>query len=112
MGWHLSSPGCAGACNDSYAGWDCTGAFLLAYAMPLKKIYLTGKRSASIPQLDAAEAQAVILDGRGWNNKDRNTFYDSLSDEQLIERLQNWSPSSASAPPWPSAVAKTPTSRP
>jgi hypothetical protein len=78
--------------NDSYAGWDCTGAFLLAYAMPLKKIYLTGKRSASIPQLDAASAQAVILDGRGWNNKDRNTFYDSLSDEQLIERLQNWSP--------------------
>ena len=24
--------------NDSYAGWDCTGAYLLAYAMPLKKI--------------------------------------------------------------------------
>ena len=24
--------------HDSYDGWDCTGAYLLAYAMPLKKI--------------------------------------------------------------------------
>jgi hypothetical protein len=78
--------------NDSYAGWDCTGAYLLAYAMPLKKIHLTGKKSGSVPQLDAAAAQAVILDGRGWNNKDRNSFYDALSDEQLLERLRNWSP--------------------
>jgi hypothetical protein len=78
--------------KDSYAGWDCSGAYLLAYAMPLKKIYLTGKRPATIPPLDAAGAEALILDGRGWNNKDRNTFYDSLTDEQLIERLQSWSP--------------------
>ncbi len=78
--------------NDKYAGWDCTGAYLLAYAMPLKKICLTGKKSGAVPQLDAAAAQAVILDGRGWNNKDRNSFYDALSDEQLIERLRSWSP--------------------
>jgi len=78
--------------KDSYAGWDCTGAYLLAYAMPLKKIYLTGKRASDIPQLDADSAQSVILDGRGWNNKDRDTFHEALSDEQLIERLQSWSP--------------------
>lgn len=78
--------------NDSYAGWDCTGAYLLAYAMPLKKIHLTGKRPAVIPQLDAAAAKSIVLDGRGWSNKDRNSFYDSLSDEQLLERLRNWSP--------------------
>jgi hypothetical protein len=78
--------------NDSYAGWDCTGAYLLAYAMPLKKIHLTGKKPAAIPQLDAAAAKSIVLDGRGWNNKDRNSFYDSLSDEQLLERLRNWSP--------------------
>ena len=78
--------------NDSYAGWDCTGGYLLAYAMPLKKIYLTGKRSAITPQLDTAAAQALILDGRGWNNKDRNSAYDKLSDDQLFEHLASWSP--------------------
>jgi hypothetical protein len=78
--------------NDSYAGWDCTGAYLLAYAMPLKKIHLTGKKSGAVPQLDAAAAQAIVSDGRGWSNKDRNSFYDALSDEQLLERLRNWSP--------------------
>jgi hypothetical protein len=78
--------------NDSYAGWDCTGAYLLAYAMPLKKIFLTGKKSGAVPQLDAVTAKAIVLDGRGWNNKDRNSFYDALSDEQLLERLGSWSP--------------------
>jgi hypothetical protein len=78
--------------DDSYAGWDCTGGYLLAYAMPLKKIYLTGKRSGVAPQLAAAAAHALILDGRGWNNKDRNSAYDKLSEDQLLERLGSWSP--------------------
>ncbi len=78
--------------EDSYAGWDCTGGYLLAYAMPLKKLYLTGKKPDAVPQLDAAAAQSLIVDGRGWNHKDRNSFYDALSNEQLLERLCNWSP--------------------
>jgi hypothetical protein len=78
--------------NDSYSGWDCTGAYLLAYAMPLKKIHLTGKKAGAVSQLDATAAQSIVSDGRGWNNKDRNSFYDALSDEQLLERLRNWSP--------------------
>jgi hypothetical protein len=78
--------------NDSYGGWDCTGGYLLAYAMPLKKIYLTGKRPGVTPQLDAAATQALILDGRGWSNKDRNSAYDKLSEGQLFERLGSWSP--------------------
>lgn len=78
--------------NDSYGGWDATGAYLLAYAMPLKKIHLTGKRRSVAPQLNAATAQAIINDGRGWNNKDRNSFYDQLGAEQLLERLGSWSP--------------------
>lgn len=78
--------------NDSYGGWDCTGSYLLAYAMPLKKIYLTGKRPGVTPPLDAAAAQAFILDGRGWSNKDRNSAYDKLSEGQLLERLGSWSP--------------------
>lgn len=78
--------------HDSYEGWDATGGYLLAYAMPLKKLYLTGKRPAIIPQLDAAAAQALILDGRGWDNKDRKSAYDKLSAEQILERLGSWSP--------------------
>ena len=78
--------------EDSYAGWDCTGGYLLAYAMPLKKLHLTGKRSSVAPQIDAAAAHSLILDGRGWSNKDRNSAYDNLSEGQLLERLANWSP--------------------
>ncbi len=78
--------------RDSYEGWDCTGAYLLAYAMPLEKIYLTGKRPAKIPQLDDGAAQQLIRDGRGWSNKDRNSAYDQLDIDALIDRLASWSP--------------------
>jgi hypothetical protein len=78
--------------GDSYAGWDCTGGYLVAYAMPLKKLYLTGKRPGIVPQLDTAAAQGLILDGRGWSNKDRYSVYDKFSDDQLFERLGSWSP--------------------
>ncbi|MBK9140438.1 MAG: HEAT repeat domain-containing protein [Verrucomicrobia bacterium] len=77
---------------DSYGGWDATGAYLLAYAMPLKTIRLTGKRPGVTPQLDAAAAAALIRDGRGWSNKDRHSAYDRLSADELLERLGSWSP--------------------
>lgn len=78
--------------NDSYEGWDATGAYLLAYSMPLKKINLTGKRPGIVPRLDAAGAEALILDGRGWDNKNRYSAYDRLDEAQLVERLGSWSP--------------------
>lgn len=78
--------------QDSYEGWDATGSYLLAYSMPLKKLYLTGKKSGTIPRLDAAAVQSLIADGRGWDNKDRKSFYDSLTDDQLFGRLRSWSP--------------------
>ena len=78
--------------NDKYAGWDASGGYLLACAMPLKKILLTGKRPSLAPQVDAAGAAELIRDGRGWNNKDRNSAYDALSPAELLERLGSWSP--------------------
>lgn len=78
--------------NDSYARWDASGGYLLAYAMPLKKILLTGKQPNSGPLLDASAAKGLILDGRGWSNKDRNSAYDKLSPDQLLECLGSWSP--------------------
>ncbi len=78
--------------QDHTSGWDATGGYLLAYAMPLKKIWLTGKRPGKIAQVDAAEAKQIILDGRGWSDKDRNSAYDKLSGDQLFECLGSWSP--------------------
>lgn len=78
--------------NDKYEGWDCSGGYLLAYAMPLKKIWLTGKRPGKVPQIDAAAARQLILDGQGWSHKDPYSAYDKLSGDQLFERLASWSP--------------------
>lgn len=78
--------------GDSTHNWDATGAYLLAYAMPLKHTYLTGKRPNKIPQLKAEEAQQIVLDGRGWNNKDRNSAYDQMDGDTLLEGLSSWSP--------------------
>jgi hypothetical protein len=84
-------PGAPELLGDKYEGWDATGAYLLAYAMPLKKIRLTGKQPNLAPQIDAATAQSLILDGRGWSNQDRTSAYDKLSKEELLERLGSWS---------------------
>ncbi|RMG02430.1 MAG: acetylesterase [Planctomycetota bacterium] len=78
--------------KDKYAGWDASGAYLLAYAAPLKSLYLTGKQPSVVPQLDAETAAQLIADGRGWSNKDRNSYYDSLDDAELLKRLGSWSP--------------------
>jgi len=77
--------------GDHTKKWDATGAYLLAYAMPLKKIHLTGKQNSSVPQLTPEQAQALILDGRGWSNINRNS-YDSLKRDELLTRLSSWSP--------------------
>ncbi|MFK7911115.1 MAG: DUF6288 domain-containing protein, partial [Akkermansiaceae bacterium] len=78
--------------GDSTKTWDSTGAYLLAYAMPLKKTMLTGKKATTVPQLSASEAQSIIIDGRGWSNINRNGAYDSLDVAHLFERLTSWSP--------------------
>ena len=78
--------------HDSYRGWDCTGAYLLAYAIPKRTLYLTGKGTSGIPQVNASTAGSLVDDGRGWSNNDRTTFYNSLTTEQLIRRLSSWSP--------------------
>ena len=78
--------------DDATRNWDSTGAYLLAYAMPLKKIWLTGKRGSKFPPFSASEAKQIVLDGSGWANNDRNSFYDKLSDNELLNRLSSWSP--------------------
>ena len=78
--------------HDSYHGWDATGAYLLGYALPLRKIRLTGKVPGAVQPLSMETAQNIVADGRGWDNKDRKSFYDQLTDAELVERLGSWSP--------------------
>ena len=51
--------------HNKYTHWDCTGAYLLAYALPLKSLYLTGKNGLA---------------------------YDGRTTEQLLAGLSSWSP--------------------
>jgi hypothetical protein len=78
--------------KDSTGDWDASGAYLLAYAMPLKKIFLTGKNPSSVPQLSAKQAKSIIIDGRGWSNNKRNEAYDQVKFDYLFECLASWSP--------------------
>jgi hypothetical protein len=77
---------------DSYQGWDATGAYLLGYALPLKKIVLTGRKHGVVEPLSAEDAKALITDGRGWDNKDRKSFSQKLTEAELLARLGSWSP--------------------
>lgn len=86
---HQSPPARKG---DHTRGWDATGAYLIAYAMPLEKLLLTGRNPSVAPQLDAAEAAAIIDDGRGWSSLDKISHYEAMSDDELLNRLGSWSP--------------------
>lgn len=78
--------------RDKYHGWDASGAYLLALAMPKRNLMLTGKQGSSAPQLNREEAASVLADGYGWDNRDRTSFYAAMDDAELLERLASWSP--------------------
>ena len=78
--------------DNKYKDWDSTGAYLLAYAMPLKKIFLTGKKPSAAPQVSANEAHNIVEDGRDWSPAKKAFGYETRSDEQLFSGLTNWSP--------------------
>jgi hypothetical protein len=78
--------------HGKYSGWDSTGAYLLAYAQPLKTLYLTGKKPCPAPALNANEVEAVIAAGRDYSSATRNTCYDGRKTDHLIDGLSSWSP--------------------
>ena len=88
----FSHQGPPNARHDSYANWDCTSAYLLSYARPLKKLHITGKHPRAIPQISASEAADIVADGRGWSNKYRNDAYDKINEADLLKLLSSWSP--------------------
>ena len=76
---------------DAYNGWDSTGAYLLAFAQPMRRIYLTGK-GESVPPLEAQAAKAIVADGRGWSYRLRQTAYANRRDDEIFAGLRSWSP--------------------
>ena len=78
--------------KDKYVSWDATGAFLLALALPKRELLVTGKTAPIVPQLAERQVAAVVEDGRGWNNRDRERFYQEMDDRELLKRLASWSP--------------------
>ncbi len=95
-GWDGRCPhqGIPGEAGDNYTGWDCTGAYLLGFALPLRKIYLTGKKAFVTQPLSREEAEEAIAAGRDFTYWDwgRKTCYDGRSLEALFAGLSSWSP--------------------
>ena len=78
--------------HGKYKGWDCSGSYLLAYALPLKSLRLTGKTPFTVPPLDAAQTATVIAAGRDYTYKGDENRYEKRTTEQLLAGLASWSP--------------------
>ena len=80
--------------EDSYNGWDCTGSYLLGYALPLKSLYLTGRKPGAAPVLSPAEVTETIAAGRDFTfqNTERKDWYAQRKTEVLLAGLSSWSP--------------------
>lgn len=77
--------------HGKYAGWDCSGGYLLAYALPLKSLHLTGKKPFSVPAFNALQVEGVIAAGRDYPYKNAENPYDRRTNEQLLAGLSSWS---------------------
>jgi len=78
--------------DNSFAGWDSSGAYLLAYALPLKSLRLTGKEPSCIPAADESEAAMVVAAGKDWSRRDGIKRYKRYDTETLMAGLGSWSP--------------------
>ena len=80
--------------HGKYTSWDNTGTYLLAYALPLKKLRITGKGPSSVPAVSPQEAAELIAAGRGYFETKANAplLYAKRSEKELIAGLSSWSP--------------------
>ena len=78
--------------HKKYTGWDCTGLYLLAYALPLKSLCVTGKKPTSVQPLNAGEVAQVIAAGRDFSKDTAQNGYSGRKAEQLLADLSSWSP--------------------
>ncbi len=80
--------------HKKYTNWDNTGTYLLAYALPLRKTYITGKKDSAAPALTSSQTNEVIDSGRGFFNDRQNDpfIYSKRPEKLLLESLSSWSP--------------------
>jgi hypothetical protein len=78
--------------NKNYTDWDLTGTYLLSYGLPLKSLYVTGKKPCSVPPLNRKEAKEVIAGGRDFYPVNGKNGYDQRKTDELLAGLSSWSP--------------------
>ncbi|MDP1662277.1 MAG: DUF6288 domain-containing protein [Phycisphaerales bacterium] len=80
--------------ENSYQNWDCTGSYLLGYALPLKSLSLTGRKPGAAPVLSASEVEETIAAGRDFSffDADRHVWYAGRETGALLSGLSSWSP--------------------
>jgi len=82
-----------GGGEHKYGGWDCTGAYLLACALPLGRLYLTGKGISRDNALTGADLTAVVEAGRGFSSSHMGLEpYRGKGEQDLLKCLRSWSP--------------------
>ncbi|MGE9270261.1 MAG: DUF6288 domain-containing protein [Verrucomicrobiales bacterium] len=83
----------SGQGEHSYAGWDSTGAFLLTYALPQKRLFVTGKGSRKENLLVGEELEEVLEAGSGFSCWDNGVgAFEAKEIAQIVEDLKSWSP--------------------
>jgi HEAT repeat protein len=91
-GWLYQASPVGAEEHHKYTGWDCSGGYLLAYALPLKSLRLSGKKPFCVPPLNAAQVAEVIAAGRDFDFSRAEQNYDTRTTQQLFAGLTNWSP--------------------
>jgi len=78
--------------KEVYRNWDSSGAYLLAFALPLKSLAITGSRPLAVPPLSDKRVTETIENGRWnwWNGQE--SYYDNRSVKELWPGLSSWSP--------------------
>jgi hypothetical protein len=75
-----------------YTNYDCTGGYMLTYALPLKSLYITGKKPCAVPALNPKEVADVIAAGRDYFAARNGVGYAGRTNDQLLAGLSSWSP--------------------
>jgi hypothetical protein len=78
--------------NNNYTGWDLTGTYLLSYGLPLKSLYVNGKKPCSVPPLNSKEVASVIAAGRDSELVNGKNGYAARTTTDLLAGLASWSP--------------------
>ena len=72
--------------KSGYYGLSPTATYVLTYAMPLRKLFITGKGAAPAGWLGAADVTGAIASGRF------DTTREKMSTKELVAAFGDWSP--------------------